>query len=571
VTNPHNTPPLVPAPTPVGWWDRAAIIALGGAGCALSYDALQQMAVAIHVRPQLSYLFPLVIDGFIAYGIRALLVMSTAPLRARLYTWTLFATATTASIWANALHAVRLNQQTHNGGLRLGDHVVAVLSTIAPLALAGAVHLYILITRHHPARETKKDQPGSDQPTTLVAVRADPDGTIRTGPHDPRRHAVRADHTHDRDHDLKGERSADQGPDERTSGPDHRGGPDQVCGPQRGPDPAGGRCGPADHAEAGPDERTSGPSHPADQNTADQEPTDQAGGDHRGPNDQGRPVHDTATPDAERSLELADYNPDPTDRPRDHAEAPVTEPQVATRPAASSGPEATAPDPEEVSAGRPASHGPVADQGGEASTLEPVSAAPSAEAEARTEVRADQNGKTDRDRPPADHAGNTNGDHPPLGTSGPNHPADHAHRGDRPGGPADHESGPPAGTSGPNHRADHEPGDHHAVGDRGPAPETRTGPEPEGVGDQPHPRTADRTGTGPVDAAPEASDAAGLEELLSIARKAALSEGRMTRRALRPYLNEAGVPISNRRFTELQRHLYADPTLAHLPRPGRRP
>lgn len=31
-------------------WDRAVVIALGGAGCALSYDALQQMAVAIHVR-----------------------------------------------------------------------------------------------------------------------------------------------------------------------------------------------------------------------------------------------------------------------------------------------------------------------------------------------------------------------------------------------------------------------------------------------------------------------------------------------------------------------------------------
>jgi hypothetical protein len=73
-----------------------------------------------------------------------------------------------------------------------------------------------------------------------------------------------------------------------------------------------------------------------------------------------------------------------------------------------------------------------------------------------------------------------------------------------------------------------------------------------------------------VGGVPKAGDAAGLEELLSIAREAALSEGRMTRRALRPYLNEAGVPISNERFTELQQHLYADPMLAHLPRPGRR-
>ncbi|QKW53577.1 DUF2637 domain-containing protein [Streptomyces buecherae] len=129
-------------------WDRAIVIALGGAGCALSYDALQQMAVAIHVRGFLTYLFPLVIDGFIAYGVRALLVLRDAPLRARLYLWVLFGTATAASIWANALHAVRLNDETVTGtGLRLGDTVVAVLSTIAPLALAGAVHLYILIAR----------------------------------------------------------------------------------------------------------------------------------------------------------------------------------------------------------------------------------------------------------------------------------------------------------------------------------------------------------------------------------------------------------------------------------------
>ncbi|MFF0714061.1 DUF2637 domain-containing protein [Streptomyces bauhiniae] len=132
----------------ISGWDRVVIIALGSAGCALSYDALQQMAIAIHIRGFLTYLFPLVIDGFIAYGVRALLVLRDAPLRARLYVWTLFGTATAASIWANALHAVRLNQEAVAGaGLRLGDTVVAVLSTIAPLALAGAVHLYILIAR----------------------------------------------------------------------------------------------------------------------------------------------------------------------------------------------------------------------------------------------------------------------------------------------------------------------------------------------------------------------------------------------------------------------------------------
>ncbi|MGW9425604.1 DUF2637 domain-containing protein [Streptomyces koyangensis] len=154
------TTTVAPRAAHVSGWDRAVVIALGGAGCALSYDALQQMAVAVHIRGFLTYLFPLVIDGFIAYGIRALLVLRDAPLRARLYVWTLFGTATAASIWANALHAVRLNEDTVTGpGLRLGDLVVAVLSTIAPLALAGAVHLYILIARG-PVKKSDRDDLG---------------------------------------------------------------------------------------------------------------------------------------------------------------------------------------------------------------------------------------------------------------------------------------------------------------------------------------------------------------------------------------------------------------------------
>ncbi|MFE3774535.1 DUF2637 domain-containing protein [Streptomyces sp. NPDC059122] len=155
-------------------WDRAVVIALGGAGCALSYDALQQMAVAIHVRGFLTYVFPLVIDGFIAYGIRALMVLRDAPLRARLYLWMLFGTATAASIWANALHAVRLNEEAVSAtGLRLGDMVVAVLSTIAPLALAGAVHLFILIARGPVKGRDREDHGQTDRPEGIAVTRTD--------------------------------------------------------------------------------------------------------------------------------------------------------------------------------------------------------------------------------------------------------------------------------------------------------------------------------------------------------------------------------------------------------------
>ena len=68
---------------------RLGVALVGTIGFALSYDALRQMAVAIHIRGVLTYAFPLVIDGFIAIGVAALLILRTAPWRSRLYVWAL--------------------------------------------------------------------------------------------------------------------------------------------------------------------------------------------------------------------------------------------------------------------------------------------------------------------------------------------------------------------------------------------------------------------------------------------------------------------------------------------------
>ncbi|MEU3374445.1 DUF2637 domain-containing protein [Streptomyces sp. NPDC006660] len=138
-------PAPVPATLPAAIRTGVALLAL--AAFALSYDALRQMAAASHIHPVLTYAFPLVIDGFIAIGIGALLVLRAAPLPPRLYVSALVGTATATSIWANVLHAVRLNQQARRSGLALDDITVGTMSAIAPLALAGAVHLYLLVQR----------------------------------------------------------------------------------------------------------------------------------------------------------------------------------------------------------------------------------------------------------------------------------------------------------------------------------------------------------------------------------------------------------------------------------------
>ncbi|GAA2665492.1 hypothetical protein GCM10010400_27060 [Streptomyces aculeolatus] len=162
---------------------RLSVAALGAIGFALSYDALRQMAVAVHIAGPLTYLFPLLIDGFIAIGVCALIILRTAPTRARLYVWALVGTATATSIWANALHAVRLNQlPNRQRGLQLGDLPVGLLSAVAPLALAGAVHLYIHIARHsrtaHPNETSAQHTADPDPPNATPSTRLVPSGQV---------------------------------------------------------------------------------------------------------------------------------------------------------------------------------------------------------------------------------------------------------------------------------------------------------------------------------------------------------------------------------------------------------
>ncbi|MFD7016405.1 DUF2637 domain-containing protein [Streptomyces sp. NPDC059928] len=152
---------------------RLGVALVGLIGFALSYDALRQMAVAAHIAEVLTYAFPLVIDGFIAIGVAALLILRAAPWRSRLYVWALVGTATVTSIWANALHAVRLNQASRPTGLHLDDLTVGALSAIAPLALAGAVHLDLVIRRQLAAPQPPEGEatapPIVDSPSLGVA------------------------------------------------------------------------------------------------------------------------------------------------------------------------------------------------------------------------------------------------------------------------------------------------------------------------------------------------------------------------------------------------------------------
>ncbi|MBT2675983.1 DUF2637 domain-containing protein [Streptomyces sp. ISL-14] len=167
----------MPSPTPKappairgGRTIRGGIALLAVFAFALSYDALRQMAIAGHVRGLLTYLFPLVIDGFIAIGIAALIILRTAPVSSRRYVWMLVSAATGTSIAANVVHAVGLNEGTR---LRLNNATAGALSAIAPLALAGAVHLYIVMNRHLATGDAMAEASPATPPAATSATPGD--------------------------------------------------------------------------------------------------------------------------------------------------------------------------------------------------------------------------------------------------------------------------------------------------------------------------------------------------------------------------------------------------------------
>ncbi|MDO0936514.1 DUF2637 domain-containing protein [Streptomyces sp. DG2A-72] len=180
----------------------------------------------------------------------------------------------------------------------------------------------------------------------------------------------------------------------------------------------------------------------------------------------------------------------------------------------------------------------------------------------------------------------------------PARPADHE-RVDHAGGPADeagHEVAAHGSTADQMQAQDHPQSTDHVLRtadqptESAPAdqdteaPDQRTSPATDHA-DQPADLDEDDSSGGPQgtrtthpDGSPSAAqsdpadqdDEIPWEVKVEVARKAALAEGRMTRRAIRPHLRRHNIKVSNELFAELQAHLYEDPTLAHLPRTPRK-
>lgn len=133
------------------WWDRwplAVRIAALLAGCVmtaaavLSYDALAALARAARVRPELSWGYPLLVDGVLAVGVVAALALHRAGWRTRAYIWAVIGAATAVSIAGNAMHA-----SARDGVIELPQQWAHAASAVPACALATVLHVLVLLVR----------------------------------------------------------------------------------------------------------------------------------------------------------------------------------------------------------------------------------------------------------------------------------------------------------------------------------------------------------------------------------------------------------------------------------------
>lgn len=143
----------------------AGVVAVGAA--VLSWDAGRWGAGEIGIDPGLTWLWPIVVDGMIAGGTVAVLVVRERGWRA--YVWALLLAGLGVSIFVNGAHAPA-------GGPGVGALTLHRAGSAVPaLALAAMLHLLVIIARSTRAAPTRQSAPApartkraSERPKVLL-------------------------------------------------------------------------------------------------------------------------------------------------------------------------------------------------------------------------------------------------------------------------------------------------------------------------------------------------------------------------------------------------------------------
>lgn len=124
------------------------LVALGAA--VLSFDALTSLAESAGIRREFSWVWAVVIDGFIMVATFAAFALRDRDGKSKYYAWTTLVVFVLFSIGGNAWHAAIATE-----GYVLPIEAAVVVTAIPPLALFLAIHLLILMVS--PSHEQKEE------------------------------------------------------------------------------------------------------------------------------------------------------------------------------------------------------------------------------------------------------------------------------------------------------------------------------------------------------------------------------------------------------------------------------
>lgn len=127
---------------------RGIVVLVAVGAAVLSFDALTALAAASGVPSQLSWVWAVVVDGFILVSTLAAFALRDRSGRAKYYAWTTLGVFVIISILGNAWHAVIVKQF-----FELPIWVAVIVTAIPPLALFLAIHLLIIMVSPTPEQK----------------------------------------------------------------------------------------------------------------------------------------------------------------------------------------------------------------------------------------------------------------------------------------------------------------------------------------------------------------------------------------------------------------------------------
>lgn len=146
----------------LAWGTALGVVGLAAAGFWLSFQALRDLAVRSGIDPELSFLWPLIVDGFIVVATAAAFGLKRRGRRVTWYPWAALILFAGLSVAGNAAHAV--NVET----VSVPVWVATVVSSVPAVALLIASHLLIVLVDGK-ARPVKRDR-ARQQRTKLASV-----------------------------------------------------------------------------------------------------------------------------------------------------------------------------------------------------------------------------------------------------------------------------------------------------------------------------------------------------------------------------------------------------------------